>query len=304
MVSALIDYDTRRWRADLIQSIFLPCEAKTILNIPISYNLPEDKIIWVANKKGLFSVKSAYYVALNMVDNSEEGENSCGDPRERLWKKVWHLNISSKIKIFTWRACVDALPTMVNLRKRGIGENVFCSCCGREVESIFHTIIKCEMAKGVSDYWEVQIVENGPRLCDISDIAMQILNKGTAQDLEIFFGVAWSIWGARMSLNKRQEARNCRWTPPPPRVFKVNVDGATSEDGRHSSVGAGNFSIAEVEPLVVETRILLARDMKITQVIIESDAATTVSNINEKFVDGGLGHLYQGILAVLSSFSS
>ena len=52
----------------------------------------------------------------------------------------------------------------------------------------------------------------------------------------------------------------------------------------------------------METGILLARDMKITQVIIESDAATTVSNINEKFVDGGLGHLYQGILAVLSSF--
>lgn len=65
----------------------------------------------------------------------------------------------------------------------------------------------------------------------------------------------------------------------------------------------GNFSVAEVEALAVETGILLARDMKITQVIIESDAATTVSNINEKFVDGGLGHLYQGILAVLSSFS-
>ena len=64
----------------------------------------------------MFLVKSAYYVALNMMDNFEEGESSCGDPRERLWKKVWHLNIPSKIKIFAWRACVDALPTMVNLR--------------------------------------------------------------------------------------------------------------------------------------------------------------------------------------------
>ena len=70
MVSALIDYDTRRWKADLIKSIFLPFESKTILNIPISYNLPEDKIIWAANKKGVFSVKSAYYVALNLMDSS------------------------------------------------------------------------------------------------------------------------------------------------------------------------------------------------------------------------------------------
>ena len=161
-------------------------EAKTILNIPISYNLPDDKIIWAANKKGVFSVKSAYYVALNMVDNSEEGESSCGDPRERLWKKVWHLNIPSKIKIFAWRAFVDALPTMVNLRKRGIGENDFCPCCGREVESIFHTIIKCEVAKRVWDYWEVQFDENGQMLYDISDIAMQILDKGTTRDLEVF----------------------------------------------------------------------------------------------------------------------
>ena len=32
--------------------------------------------------KGVFTVKSAYYVALNMVDFSEKGESSCGDPRE------------------------------------------------------------------------------------------------------------------------------------------------------------------------------------------------------------------------------
>ena len=31
---------------------------------------------------------------------------------------------------------------------------------------------------------------------------------------------------------------NSRWTPPLPRVFKINVDGATLEDGRNSSVGA------------------------------------------------------------------
>ena len=125
-----------------------------------------------------------------------------------------------------------------------------------------------------------------------------------------------------MSVNKSQGNGNCRWTPPPPGVFKVNVDGATSENGRNSSVGAvirdscggvttacckyfqGNFSVAEVEALAVETGILLTRDMKISQVIIESDVATTVSNINEKFVDGGLGHLYQRILALLSSFIS
>ena len=47
-----------------------------------------------------------------------------------------------------------------------------------------------------------------------------------------------NIGGAWVALNKDQVAENSKWTPPPPGVFKVNVDGATSVDGRNSSVGA------------------------------------------------------------------
>ena len=125
-----------------------------------------------------------------------------------------------------------------------------------------------------------------------------------------------------MALNKDQVAENSKWTPPPPGVFKVNVDGATSVDGRNSSVGAiirdscgaiivacckylqGQFSVAKVEDVAMEAGILLARDMKISQVIIESNAASTVNNINEQLIDGSLDHLYQGILALLNSFKS
>ncbi|XP_030929385.1 uncharacterized protein LOC115955407 [Quercus lobata] len=185
-VLALIDHDLRRWRADIVKSIFLPFEADTILNIPISYNLPKDKLIWVGNRKGVFSVKSAYYVALNLMDCSNEGESSFGDPLERLWKKIWHLNIPSKIKNFAWRACLDALPTMVNLKKRGIGENGFCPCCGSELEAISHSIIRCEVAKRVWDCWDVCLVEDGQELYDVPDIALQILDKRSIRDLEVF----------------------------------------------------------------------------------------------------------------------
>ena len=36
---------------------------------------------------------------------------------------------------------------------------------------------------------------------------------------------------ARVAVNKNQVARNGGWTPPPPGVFKVNVD------GRHQRMG-------------------------------------------------------------------
>ena len=51
MVSSLIDNDTKWWKVDMVRSIFLPFEANTILKIPMSYNLPEDSLIWIGNKK-------------------------------------------------------------------------------------------------------------------------------------------------------------------------------------------------------------------------------------------------------------
>ena len=54
--------------------IFLPSEAATILKIPISYRLPDDQLVWIGNKSGSFIVKSAYYIAMRMVDDHEIGE--------------------------------------------------------------------------------------------------------------------------------------------------------------------------------------------------------------------------------------
>ena len=141
---------------------------------------------------------------------------------------------------------------------------------------------------------------------------MDILKNGTNCDLEVFLGVAWSVWynrnqvafesncqlpgqfwrftrsflqdykGALCALNTNPVKESSRWTPPLPGVFKINVDGATSEDGRNSSVGAvirdscgavlvacskflqGQFSVEEVEALAMEAGILLARDMKLS----------------------------------------
>ena len=100
MVSALIDQDTRRWRRDRLERIFLAFEVEIVLGIPISYHLPDDQLIWVGNKKGIFSVKSAYYVARKVLEGSEQGESSLGDVRAPLWKKMWHLNIPAKVRIF------------------------------------------------------------------------------------------------------------------------------------------------------------------------------------------------------------
>lgn len=61
--------------------MFLPLEVDTILNMPLGYNLPDDKLIWTGNRKGDFTMKSAYYIALSLVEAEEMGESSSGDLR-------------------------------------------------------------------------------------------------------------------------------------------------------------------------------------------------------------------------------
>ena len=194
MVSNLIDKDTRRWKADLVRTLFLPFEATTILNIPLSYSLPEDKIIWVGNKKGEFTVKSAYYIALNLSKGEVDEECSSGDCRAPLWKRIWHLKIPSKIRIFGWRACLNGLPTAENLKKRGINTSELCPCCEKEPESITHSLLRCEIAKKVWNCWWECPIDIPSSQWDFSDVALEILAQGTTMDPEAYFVTAWSIW--------------------------------------------------------------------------------------------------------------
>ena len=125
-----------------------------------------------------------------------------------------------------------------------------------------------------------------------------------------------------MSLNMNPTKKKKGWTPPPPGVLKINVDGATSEDGRNSSVGVviwdscgaviaacgkflqGQFLVSEVEALSMESGIYLAQGMKLSRFIVELNALSVVSSVNGAFIEGSIGHLIQGILALLSSFTS
>ena len=111
MVSSLIDPALKWWRADVIRVTFLPFEAYTILRILLSQSLPEDKLIWMGNSRGEFTVKSTYHIAHSLVEGSDEASSSTGDPLKTLWRRLWHLNLPAKIKIFAWRAYVNGLPS-------------------------------------------------------------------------------------------------------------------------------------------------------------------------------------------------
>lgn len=59
-VSQVIDQEHRTWRTSIVLDIFNPISAKAILSIPTPSRPSSNKLMWIPNTKGLFSVKSAY----------------------------------------------------------------------------------------------------------------------------------------------------------------------------------------------------------------------------------------------------
>ena len=58
----------------------------------------------------------------------------------------------------------------------------------------------------------------------------------------------------------------------------------------------------EVEALAMECGLILAKEQKLTQIILESDALTAANSVIAAKTNGCLGHVYQGILSLLSPF--
>ena len=140
--------------------------------------------MWMGNKRGVFTVNSAYYVALPLVEKSKVGECSTSDYRTRLWKKMWQLRLPAKVRIFSWKACIDGLPTRLNLAKRGLNIEAKCPLCEKAFESTSHALIQCDKLGDVWWNWQTCPVNLLGRNINLVDLALEILDAGTPQDLE------------------------------------------------------------------------------------------------------------------------
>jgi hypothetical protein len=152
IVSEIIDEDTRWWKTQLLETLFSDEEVQLILSLPVSSTNREDVCIWRGTKNGNFSVRSAYYLQVEL-DNRGLADSSSSKDYYLVWRKIWGLEIP-KVEKNLWRACHEILPTRKNLKRRNITEDPLCPISGLEEETALHILWECPSAR---DAWGVGV---------------------------------------------------------------------------------------------------------------------------------------------------
>ncbi|KAL9440996.1 hypothetical protein AB3S75_019634 [Citrus x aurantiifolia] len=266
-VSVLIDED-HCWRDDVIQQHFHQEDAAQILKIPLPRQPSPDQVLWHYDKKGNYSVKSGYQLALQMKcpnrpSSSKEGKSS--------WSSIWYLQIPEKVKIFMWKATNDLLPTSENLWKRRILQTPWCQRCRSHGETIFHTLFDCKASRKI---WKLTTFEEKVKALNCKDVLSLLLalaDRRSKTEMELIVALCWSIWHSRnlfIFKNKKEDfqlsvaraeaivqsykriqmpqlqaisyqnlASHKHWKCLPAGWFKVNVDAAIKIDNQRVGLG-------------------------------------------------------------------
>jgi len=217
-------------------------------------------LAWHYDKKGVFSVKSAYHV-LDDIDTREnrtqQGESSSGTGRHGCeWNAIWKLKCLPKVRQFLWRLAHNSLPWRMNIKRRGIKDiDTRCPMCGRLDEDGGHLFLKCKMVKqcwvalNLEQVWLKLILAVSAK-----DMVRDILAMDEAVQRTVIMFL-WCWWDARNKANAGEKmqstdevvfrtiryaaetemmqvkevkhghkTKEC-WTKPQAEMLKVNFDG-------------------------------------------------------------------------------
>jgi hypothetical protein len=97
-VEQLINHKDRSWKEDLVNQIFMPHDVVEILKIRLSRFEEDDFIYWTPEKHGMFTMKSAYNLSLDLRSNNPPNTSGNLDGDMTLWNTIWKSNVPPKVK--------------------------------------------------------------------------------------------------------------------------------------------------------------------------------------------------------------
>ncbi|KAL5859559.1 hypothetical protein ACOSQ4_000855 [Xanthoceras sorbifolium] len=200
------------WNEELVRCSFLPEEAEIILSIQLSSASCQDSLLWHYDKRGEFTVRSAYKLAAEAFGKNIGSSSAGPDP---WWKALWSLHIPSKVKFFGWKVCKNILPTRGCLKSRKSIDHILWSCVKVNV-----------LWKGCPFFEGLNKLKVGVFVDRLSWVVSGLGKESAA----IFLLAAWAsayfsdFQSATTSGLSNSSTPKQLWSRPPDGVFKLNVD--------------------------------------------------------------------------------
>lgn len=340
-METLFNLQKNGWDEDLLADIFNEDDAASIMNIPIAESKPADKIIWVEDEKGKYTVRSCYKKLQGELQNTVSP----------TWTMMWNFKLPPKVKTFFWQVCTNSLPTTDLLRLKQVPVPPLCQMCNIENESAYHLFAQCELARLCWERMGGVTYRNCNSLHEWVETNFNHLNEIARNQ---FVMVCWKLWDARnekvwnqriiphyiiveeatvflhnwTAANSREpgtirnEDQHEKWTKPPIGWTKVNVDTTLDINGRKMGFGCvmrdsyGNFIAArelpwhglfkpgEAEAIGVREALKWIKEMKLDHVQVETNCLQVIKGIQNQPMVSSFDLIINDIEEIARDFSN
>ncbi|KAK5844503.1 hypothetical protein PVK06_000643 [Gossypium arboreum] len=249
-VADLINNAERKWKRELIVNTFGEEDASRILRIPLARELHSDFMVWSGEQSGEFSVRSAYKLLQTSDPRAYDLQNIYRD----FYKRIWLLNLPTKMKVTIWKLSWNYMLTRVNMQHRKLVSNSVCPRCDIGAETMDHIFRKCPISVSV---WSALEIPNILQDTDLEFIQwlIGILTRHSSSQSRLIGCALWAIWGDRntrihdkvsrsgqeiaafvknyikeLDGVESRKSKNWKeveqWKHPPGQAAKINFDGA------------------------------------------------------------------------------
>jgi hypothetical protein len=104
LVEELLQPNGQGWNEAKLNDTFFQGDVDDIMSVPVGRAGTDDYIAWNYTKNGVFSVKSAYHLKMQMIHSQRGRATSSRTLDEhRGWLALWAADVPGKAKIHVWR---------------------------------------------------------------------------------------------------------------------------------------------------------------------------------------------------------
>ncbi|XP_040965868.1 uncharacterized protein [Gossypium hirsutum] len=183
LVSDLINKESRTWNTELIVRTFNTDIMKKIMQIQV----------WRGEATRVFTVRSAYKL---LQESTTDLNDYLQTHTNNFFRKLWNLDMPTKIKITVWKIAWNYIPTFSSLKLRRVITEDRCLRCGQETEDSNHVFQQCPIAKEVWGQLNYSWVFNNSNL-DLWSWLTWVFSKGTTEQCRGFSYGLWILWTSR-----------------------------------------------------------------------------------------------------------